>query len=939
MKQKIGTKTIKQGNQKLTLTPFEDLVHLQTMVRLKLRGRTIGAYLLKKGKQDPFSLVFGFDCQGIHSFLNQDETEMIFAEIETGLLDLPPGETITFHLGAFKTDRERQQHLEQLAQQAPCEEIRFFLYGEKARIQELAASGLREPKNMRIYVTYTPKDRQHKGTDWMDEILGKVENLWDNFTNQASQKQRHQLSKLLGKAFLEGFSHWEQVLTTKLGLTIKALTDAQLWQILWERFNSSPVIPLPQVLILDQSGLREEITSSVHSTTLLLADSVPLLDRQWVYANSRYTGALTFWDKPGGWKDKETQLRYLWNLIARDTVTDTEIFCQITPANPTIVRTSMQRVTKQSNVSAKKADRQDNVDVASLINTRRSLTAQEKLYEGKLPYHTAVVILVHRPNQAQLDEACNHIENYFHRPAWVVRETAMTGKIWLQTLPIVKEKMLSLMLGINRRFTYLNEELPGLMPLVNTQSLEREGIELIAEDGGTPIFIDLFSPDRHENLAIFATTRGGKSVLVSSILTQAGARNIPVVALDYPKPDGTSTFTDYTEFMGARGAYLDIGKHSINLFDRPDLRALDADKQQERFEDYQDFLASCLMAMVIGSSPDQSLSQTIRTLLYCALKQFFTDPEIQTRYIQAETGGFSSTDWQLMPTLQDFIPFCSLERLEQALKLTKGINWNKVSVALEQIQLRLNYWCISRVGKAISHPSSVPTEAGLLVFALRQVQQGEDAAILALVAYAASIRRALAYPVSIFFIDESPILFKFTAIANLVGDLCANGGKSGIRVILTGQDPNTIANSAAGSRIFQNLTTRLIGRIQGNAVPSFERILLYPRSLISRNINFTPNKQEVYTRWLLERGGNFTECRYYPSYIQLGITANNKVEQEVRKKFFAHYQDKFAAIAYFSQHLIHCMQTGTNLRSLPWNTTRPHSLSETKNNENLPKAS
>ncbi len=486
----------------------------------------------------------------------------------------------------------------------------------------------------------------------------------------------------------------------------------------------------------------------------------------------------TFWDKPGGWKNKQSQLRYLWELIARDTVTDTEIFCQITPANPTIVRTSMQRVTKQSNVSAKRANHKDNVDVASLINTRRSIAAMEKLYEGKLPYHTGVVILVHRQNQAKLDEACRNIENYFHRPAWVVRETALTGKIWLQTLPIVKEKILSLMLGINRRFCYLNEELPGLIPLIKTQSLDREGIELIAEDGGTPIFIDLFNADEHKNLAIFATTRGGKSVLVSSILTQAGARNIPVVALDYPKPDGTSTFTDYTGFMGRRGAYLDVGKHSINLFDRPNLSALNAEKQQERFEDYKDFLASCLMAMVIGSSPDQSLSQTIRTLLYCALEQFFTDREIETRYITAEAGGLNSTNWQLMPTLRDFIPFCSLERLEQALKLTKGINWKEVSVALEQIQLRLNYWCISHVGKAISHPSSVPTEAPLLVFALRQVQQGEDAAILALVAYAASLRRALAYPVSIFFIDESPILFKFPSIANLVGDLCANGLKS-----------------------------------------------------------------------------------------------------------------------------------------------------------------
>ena len=112
MKQKIGSK--KLGNK--TFTPFEDLVHLATMVQMKLRGRHVGAYVLKKGKADNFCFTFGFECQGIHSFLSSEEVDVIFENLEAGLKDLPPGERITFHLGAFSSDKERQEHLADLAE-------------------------------------------------------------------------------------------------------------------------------------------------------------------------------------------------------------------------------------------------------------------------------------------------------------------------------------------------------------------------------------------------------------------------------------------------------------------------------------------------------------------------------------------------------------------------------------------------------------------------------------------------------------------------------------------------------------------------------------------------------------------------------------------------------------------------------------------------------
>ena len=607
---------------------------------------------------------------------------------------------------------------------------------------------------------------------------------------------------------------------------------------------------------------------------------------------------MTFLEKPGGWINKSAQLRYLWELVARETVIDTEIFCQLTAANPALVKNTLQRVLKQSNMTAMMAqEKSKTIDVNAQLKLKKSVAAQEQLFEGAVPIYTAITILVHRQSVEKLDEATRYIESCFQRPAQVVRETEYAWKIWLQTLPIVWEGLLAK--PFNRRQIYLTNEVVGLMPLTITRAGDSKGFELIAEEGGTPIHLDLFT--KHKNLALFATTRAGKSVLVSGILTQALAYGIPVVALDFPKPDGSSTFTDYTAFMEGNGAYFDISKQSNNLFEQPDLRSLSEEEQRDRLMDYIGFLESALMTMILGSSGEsQLLTQTVRAIINLALEAFFSDEGIKERYRDAIVGGFGTMAWQKTPTLKDFLIFCSTEHLR--LDNIGG----RVEDALSQIHLRLRFWLSSRVGKAISAPSSFPTDAQLLVFALRNLSDSEDAAVLSLSAYSAALRRALSSPASIFFIDEAPILFEFEQISDLVGRICANGAKAGIRVILSGQDPDTIAKSKAASKILQNLSTRLIGRIQPVAVDSFVNILKYPKEIIARNAteSFFPRKEGIYSQWLLDDNGIYTFCRYYPGYEQLAVVANNPDEQTGRQEAMQKYNDKYEGLSKFARQLV-----------------------------------
>ncbi|MDF5713317.1 MAG: hypothetical protein PUP93_05375 [Rhizonema sp. NSF051] len=910
MKQKIGKQSVGTGSgENARLTPFEDALNLASMLSISLDGRNIGAYILTKGSQkDRFCFVFGFECRGIHTTLTEDQIDTVCNNIEVGLKDIPTGEKITFHMGSFSSDTKRQAELVALGKRAPSPDIQYLLMSERARIKELTRAGIRKPKFLRAYVTYTIEPNSTDTTDWIERLLAKGELWWLKFKGDFADVKNERIETVVNNAYKEGFRRWEQLLSNQMGLNIKPLTAVDLWQDLWRRFNDTQPIDIPQLIILDENGLQERVYSdlastkllidNLHSTTFLMDSGIPCADRRWIHVNNRYAGVMTFLEKPGGWVSKSAQLRYLWELLGREVVVDTEIFCELTAANPAMVKTTLQRVLKQSNLTATMAqEKSKTIDVSAQLKLKKSVAAQEQLYEGAIPIYTSVAIVVHRSTLEKLDEATKYIESCFQRPAQVVRETEYTWKIWLQTLPIVWEGLL--VKPFNRRQLYLTNEVPGLIPLTITRAGDSQGFELIAEEGGTPIHLDLFN--QHKNLALFATTRAGKSVLVSGILTQALAYGIPVVALDYPKPDGTSTFTDYTEFMGRNGAYFDISKQSNNLFEQPDLRSLSIEEQRDRMLDYVSFLESALMTMILGSSGEsQLLTQTVRSIINLALGAFFTDDGIKERYRQAIEGGFGTEAWQKTPTLNDFLLFCSPDHLQ--LDTVGG----RVEDALSQIHLRLRFWLSSRVGQAISAPSSFPTDAPLLVFALRNLSDSEDAAILSLSAYSAALRRALSSPSSIFFIDEAPILFEFEQIASLVGRICANGAKAGIRVILSAQDPDTIAKSKAASKVLQNLSTRLIGRIQPVAVDSFENILKYPREIIARNASesFFPRKEGVYSQWLLDDNGVYTFCRYYPGYEQLAVVANNPNEQAARTQTMQEYNDKYEAISVFARRLV-----------------------------------
>jgi hypothetical protein len=893
LKGKIGRKSLdtEQLGVVKNLTPFEDITHLAGITSISLAGcKDIGALILQK-KED-FQIKFCFEAVGIHPSLPQEQILPIFNNIEGGLKELLEGETLTIHLGSFTDDFIYQQELKKVEENCNIEQLKLLIRSQRLRTRELTRNGVRKNKFLRLWCTYTVAASENsRSNDAIEKGIAHLINGWHHFTGKIHSVNFNRIENILRDSFTSGFQTWEQILSNTMGLNVRALTSGEIWEVLWNQFNCSNVPPIPNTIILDDQGLRENQTSDFHVRHLILENekSIPFLDRAWVKLQDKHIGVLNFSEKPQGWVDEYAQLRYLWEILSKEKVYDTEIICQLTKANQGLAKVALQRITKQSIMSSAMSAEKNSIDVKANMNIEEAVKAQETILRGSIPIHSAVVFLVHRKTRPALDEACRYISSSFLRPAVVDREIEYAWKIWLQCTPIVWENLLTK--PFNRRLPYFSSEVPGLMPLMRTATGDKNGFELIAEEGGTPVYLDLYN--QHKNLAIFGTTRSGKSVLVAGILTPALALNIPVVALDYPKPDGSSTFTDYTNFLGSEGAYFDISKESNNLFELPDLRGYEFEVIKEHMTDFKELLKTTLMTMVLGTNPVgvlPTMVSNIESILTLAIETFFNDDDIKLRYKVALENGVGTPEWNDTPTLKDFYNYCS----PGFIKLdTITSNSQEILEALDQIKLRLKFWLNSRVGQSIARPSSFRTDARLLVFALRSLSSEADAAILALSAYAAALRRALSSKASIFFLDEAPILFAFESIAELIGRLCANGAKAGIRVILSAQEPESIYQSKSASKIFANLTTRLIGRIQTSAVDPFVARFKYPYEIISRNSTeaFFPKKESIYSQWLLDDNGKLTFCRYYPAYCLLAAVANNPQEQQLRTAYLTKYKD------------------------------------------------
>ncbi|MBX9256236.1 DUF87 domain-containing protein [Desmonostoc muscorum CCALA 125] len=911
---------IKRGNpQTQKISPFEDLLDLTTLVRLKKAGLSIGAYLLSKkllgDSNNTLQLVFGYSCTGFHPLFNSSEqVEAIAQAFENGCKEIPPGEKFTFRWSSLCDEEQAVERFRHRLKNPVNDESEFLDWGQLARIQELTRLKQRKNITLNIYTTLTIKPGGIEAGDSIELAIVKLSNfLQRRFTpTGATELTLKSFQQILDKAINVSLRH--QQILSEMGLFPSPKSEKQLWIELSFHLGAK-LVKLPHTLVFDELGLREEINEteptesqhidSSHATSVLLNNGIPYAARQWVCLpnqknGKRYVGVMTLTQKPEAFASTTAQIRFMWNIFARDIIHDIEIITEISPADQKMTRLAQQMITRRS-LHAEISASKKTIDVASQINTEWSVNAQKQLYTGDVPVNVALIILVYRNTPEEIDDACRLISGYVNQPAELTRETQYAWLIWLETLLLRQKPQLTS--PYNRRVTFFASEVIGLTAAVQNASSDKEGFELIADEGHSPVFIDL---SKTKNMMVIGTTGSGKSVLVSSIIAECLAQDMSILMIDLPNDDGSGTFGDFTPYHN--GFYFDISKQSNNIVQPLDLSKIPSQQREDRVKAHRNDVNLIILQLVLGSQQfDGFLAQTIESLIPLGTKAFYDNPDIQRRFELAFQAGLGTIEWANTPTLVDMEQFFSLHYIDL------GYEDENVDKALNYIRLRLQYWQASSIGDAICKPSTFETDSKLITFALTNLQSGKDAEVFGMSAYIAASRQSLSSPNSVFFMDEASVLLRFDALSRLVGRKCATARKSGCRIILAAQDVISIAKSSAGEQILQNMPCRLIGRIVPGAANSFCELLGIPREIISQNETFTPNIQQLYTLWLLDYNNKYVRCRYYPSYPLLALVANSREEQATRDKFKRDYNNKFKWVAEFSKYYVECIRQGQPL--------------------------
>ena len=175
------------GIQRYHFKPFEDESHLECICRFALRGRDVGAYLLKHRRQ--LSFVFGFRTPGVHTLLAQGQAEIVLKRLEEGLKGFRPGDRLRLHLRSMADDAARQQELRQLIDATSSLESQFLLLAQQRATRDATLEGTRQPKQLYLLASYLLEPGKEDRADRVEKLLAWILNQYDTLKGLNPQKE------------------------------------------------------------------------------------------------------------------------------------------------------------------------------------------------------------------------------------------------------------------------------------------------------------------------------------------------------------------------------------------------------------------------------------------------------------------------------------------------------------------------------------------------------------------------------------------------------------------------------------------------------------------------------------------------------------------------------------------------------------------------------
>ena len=915
MKAKTEEKSAKIRGKKRSRKPIEYELNIEDFVSFDCISGTPGACLLsKKGKEHQFR--FAFEITTLNPTMGEVTMEATITRLENALKALPGSETLTIVQETRPNNSERLDYYKRLLAGAPnrlfAEMVKSaaspgsYFVNLSDREKRNRAKSKYKSKTTTLYVTVTPSSlvRQTRSEKIATNAASTFRSAWESFTGNVTTDAPSKIKNLFKEAVI-GFENWKNILS-QIGVNFRALTFEEIALRQWEEFNTTEMTTIPQVITWDGELLSYNATDDTHISSWIFSDarSVPRAHRDFVYQEhpngDLFTGIVTLRDKPAGWANVSDALLYLHGKT--EHLHNYKIVTTLTKGSIGLAQRSVEVQQRQAIDAITAAQKRNLPTTTSQQIQSDADEAAANLYSGNVPIKMSICIVIREGSYDDLMTACRRTEAQFPLPAKFVMELDYTYTTWFQCMTgMVYER--PLFKPYDRSKSFFCSNIPPFMPLFGSRSVDKEGLEFHVDGELVPYYIDIIN-GKLRHMLFIAITRGGKSVLFAQILLLTMCSDVPMVVVDYPREDGDSTFGPITHLAGKNGAYLNILEESNNFLEPPDLSAIDDDSIGDRITAVQDYALDILMIIVFGASsgPDDREKRTAKLILVKVLTRFYEDPDIAYRFKLSAADEIGGPDWANQPTLHDLTELCTVDTIQQVML---DVAEEHVQ-AVGEIRLALSAFMDTTVGRSMSSPTTISRDANLIVFAFASIKNNDDAAVLMASASAAAMRRTLSAPKSILFLDEATILSEFPALLAQAARISANGGKSGIRLMMALQTPSSLNKSVYGQALIANMATKFIGRLDEADLGSYEAMKLDAETL-SRNTmaSFEPNFSELYSNWLIVDCGRRAFVRSYAPPMLLAAVANNQEEERAKEGFIEYYKgDIVAALREFAKEII-----------------------------------
>ncbi|MEN9517669.1 MAG: hypothetical protein RLZZ381_257, partial [Cyanobacteriota bacterium] len=905
---------MQQTGKKEVFPPFVGFQHLVSPIKYCQKNKDLGALFLKNGQQ--YQIVFCFQLTPWHTSFTPEQARKYWEATEVAAKEILPGESLTFYCEKYASDIKRVTELEQVITHCDSNDVSILIESEMGMTQSLSARGLRQNLSYIVTCTYTFTRDGDIGTDLVSRII----RLGNNFLSQAAgdkeQLQQSFYSQSLEYAYNQGFLIWQSILRTTWALEVQALTLNQTWNHLWYQFNarSSNPAPIPNYWTWDGYELGEVVIEAIHPLSILSQGVGHLTatpqhnqtqDELVLPGRSQVCALMTMEQISKRRLTKVEQLNHLFEVMQSNDVIDTEFIIQLNSVTTQALDRQLEQTIAQAN-SAKLMAEETAIgrDVRSEQILEESFEAQKLVGGGGAGIYVSLVAKIYRSDRKALNEACQELSRKFGGN--LKREDNIAWSLWLETLPMTIGRILQkTSLVEDRRLMLDNLSFYRYLPNVAPEDVHADGVELIVK-GGKPIYLDMHRQETLRGL-IIGESGSGKSVIAWRIILDFLSCNLPVIGMD-SAVGGNSSFRWAIQMLN--GAHIDISRNSSNLVEPPDLRNYRGDDYCVRLNQWKATVCNTLVTYIMYGINEPKLTQRVENLVVATTEKFINHHQIKRRINQAFEFGFGSDAWQNMPTLIDWLKFCTKEQLNLR-------NFEELDKqAINQIRTQITSLLSSAIGNTVGRPSSFDPSSRIKFFTIVNLDNEREQVLIAQTIQSTCVRLALRYLKSLIVGDEIADLLKKGGFARTWGQMHAMARKSGISLLTISQNIEEIQKCSAAADILKNISFKLVGRITTDGATSLVEALKYPDLVYENSTKaFKTDKELGCSHWLLEIQNQFWQTQFFPSSLNLAMVANGsnevKLRTEIMQRAIQNGTDRWLALDEYAQAIASLSETKT----------------------------